>query len=151
MSPRWEDCGGGSLGKALGVTAGSLPLVVALAAELLGQFGDVLPRLQALSHQPGLARVQVNGEAGGVEVEVALLVVLAHAAALAGAQGLAAQVSAGRHIDDVVAQGPLHVVLQPQAHLLQWRLVSQPCTAEELGVPVGRDLMPSSALTLEVL
>lgn len=141
----------GSLGKALGVTAGSLPLVIALAAELLGQSGDVLPRLQALSHQPGLASTQVDGEAGGVQVEVALLLVLAHAAAPAGAQGLAAQVSTGCHIDDVVTQGPLHVVLQPQARLLQWHSVSQPCTAEELGVPADRDLMPPSALTLEVL
>lgn len=141
----------GSLGQALGVTAGSLPLVIALAAELLGQFGDVLPRLQALCHQPGLGSPQVDGEAGGVQVQVALLLVPAHAAALAGAQALAAQVSTGCHIDNVVAQGTLHVVLQPQAHLLQWHSVSQPCTAEELGVPAARDLMPPSALTLEAL
>lgn len=108
MSPEW-----GSLGRVLGVTVGSLPLVIALAAELHGQFGDVLSRLQALSHHPGLARTQMDGEVGGVEVEVALLVVPAHTAALAGAQGLAAQVSAGCHIHNVVAQGSLHVVLEP--------------------------------------
>ena len=126
--PRCPRHGGGrSLGEALSVAAGSLPLVIALAAELLGQPGDVVPGLQALGHQPGLAGLQVDGEAEGVEVEEAPLVLLAHAAALAGAQALAAQIGAGRHVDDVVAQGPLHVVLQPQAHLLQWHAVSQPC------------------------
>ena len=44
-----------SLSEAPSVAAGSLPLVIALAAELLGQPGDVVPALQALGHQPGLA------------------------------------------------------------------------------------------------